>query len=246
MTVPSAELDAPSAVRWGMGDALAGWFIAASAAALLGAVSVALAGYDSQDVEADRLPLWLTLIQSPFLWIGFIGVPLFVAFTKGRGPRRDFGLHLQPIDVPVAAAVGVAAQLILVPLVSAPFIWLSNTDPDKLGEPAQKLADKVVGAPSITLLVLIVAIGAPVAEELFFRGLLLRSIQNRFGVAWAVAGSALAFGITHFQPVQLPALAAAGACFALLAVRTGRLGPAIVAHMAFNATTVIHLIWIAR
>ncbi|MCU1497353.1 MAG: Abortive infection protein [Acidimicrobiales bacterium] len=245
-TVPSADVDAPVPPRWGMGDALAGWMIAVATASVLGAATVALAGYDTRDIEADRLPLWLTLIQSPFLWIGFIGVPLVVAATKGAGLRRDFDLRLTAVDVPIAAAVGVLAQLVLVPLVSLPFIWLSGVDADKLGEPAQNLADKVVGAPSIALLVVIVAIGAPLAEEIFFRGLVLRSIQKRFGVAWAVVGSSVAFGVTHLQPLQLPALAAAGACFALLAIRTGRLGPAIVAHIAFNATTVVNLIWIAR
>ena len=64
-------------------------------------------------------------------------------------------------------------------------------------------------------------------------------------MVWAVVATAVVFGATHFQPLQLLALAGAGAVFALLAVRFDRLGPAIIAHMAFNAVTVINLLWLA-
>ena len=38
---------------------------------------------------------------------------------------------------------------------------------------------------------LIVVVGAPIAEELFFRGLLLRSIEKRFSIVWAIVGSSV-------------------------------------------------------
>lgn len=243
--VPEPQVDTPPSVRWGIGDAVGGWFVAVSGAAILGAASLAWAGYDQADVEAERLPLWLTLIQSPFLWFGFIGVPVLVAATRGRGFVEDFRFRIKPVDVGVGAVLGVIAQLVVVPLVTLPFLWLTDTDAAKLGEPAEKLADKVGGAPSVLLFVAIIAIGAPLAEEIFFRGLLLRSLENRFGSGLAIVLSSLVFGITHFELLQLPALAAAGLIFAVLAVKTDRLGPAIVAHMAFNLTTIVNLVWIA-
>ena len=82
---------------------------------------------------------------------------------------------------------------------------------------------------------------APVVEELFFRGLLLRSMVQRWGTRVGVVGSSVIFGATHFQAIQFPALALAGLLFAVLAVRAGRLGPAIAAHAGFNAATVIVL-----
>ena len=36
----------------------------------------------------------------------------------------------------------------------------------------------------------------------------------------------------------------AGAVFGLLVIRSGRLGPAIIAHMAFNISTVVVLLWV--
>ncbi len=118
-----------------------------------------------------------------------------------------------------------------------------GTDAEDLGKLARELGDKADSSMGVVLLFVIVAVGAPIAEELFFRGLVLRSFENRFGTAWAVVGSSVFFGATHFQPLQFAALTAAGAIFALLTVRTGRLGPAIVAHMAFNAVTVVGVVW---
>jgi membrane protease YdiL (CAAX protease family) len=50
------------------------------------------------------------------------------------------------------------------------------------------------------------------------------------------------FAATHFQLLQLPALALAGALFGVLAHRAGRLGPAIAAHIVFNMTAVVTLL----
>ena len=92
------------------------------------------------------------------------------------------------------------------------------------------------------LLVLVTVVMAPVVEELFFRGLVLRSAERRWGTAWAIAFSSLLFGITHFEPLQLPPLALFGAIAAILTVRTGRLGPAIWAHVGFNALAIATLL----
>ena len=244
-TVPlDASDDAVPAPRWGLGDVVLGWGIAVVAATFLGFASISLAGYNQADIDADRLPLWLTIIQSPFLWVGFFGVPIWAARAKGYGVVADFRLRIRAMDVPIATAIGVLTQLVIVALVTYPVLWLTGTDADKLGEPARQLSDKVSGAGGTFLFVLIVVIGAPIAEELFFRGLFLRSLENRFGTTWAVVGSSVAFGATHFQALQFPALTAAGLVFALIVVKTNRLGASMVCHMAFNATTVVNLLWI--
>ncbi|MBA2438666.1 MAG: CPBP family intramembrane metalloprotease [Acidimicrobiia bacterium] len=86
------------------------------------------------------------------------------------------------------------------------------------------------------------AVAAPLFEELFYRGLWLRAVERRWGTGWAVVTSSLVFGLIHFQVYDLPALIGFGLVVAVLAVRTGRLGPAIWAHVAFNLTAVISLL----
>jgi len=73
----------------------------------------------------------------------------------------------------------------------------------------------------------------------------LRSLQRRFGDVWAVAGSAVVFGLAHFEPLQLPALVALGVILGMLAVSTKRLGPSIFTHAGFNLVTMIAL-WLRR
>jgi hypothetical protein len=125
--------------------------------------------------------------------------------------------------------------------VSWPVLQLLGKDSDDLEKPARELADKAHG-PGVLLLVLVVVVGAPLIEELFFRGLTLRSVTRRFGAPAGVVGSAVLFGLTHFEPLQLPALVVFGLLAAFLARRSGRLGPAIWAHVAFNLTAVIQLL----
>ncbi len=60
--------------------------------------------------------------------------------------------------------------------------------------------------------------------------------------AVAIGTTALVFGASHFLLLQLPGLVLAGALFGVLAHRAGRLGPAIVAHVAFNMVTVVALL----
>ena len=89
---------------------------------------------------------------------------------------------------------------------------------------------------------ILVAIAAPIIEELFFRGLLLRAIEKRSGPTWALWVSSLIFGAVHLQLLQLPALTLIGLVLGWLTLRYGRLGPAIWAHIAFNSVATITLL----
>jgi membrane protease YdiL (CAAX protease family) len=95
------------------------------------------------------------------------------------------------------------------------------------------------------ILAVAAVLGAPLFEELLFRGVVLHALL-RWGKAAAVAGSSLLFGCTHLNAelarsenlLVVVSTAATGAVLAWVALRTGRLGPAIVAHSAFNLVAV--------
>lgn len=228
--------------RWGLGDAVVGWLIGFVAAGIFGVLVFQAAGYE---VGGDDVPLWLFAVSNIPLWIAFVAVPVVVARTKGNGWIQDFHVAIKAWDVPLGIVVGIASQLILVPLISLPLLELLGRSVDDLSKPAQELADKANGAGGALLFFLIVGLFAPIAEELFFRGLVFRSFEKRWGQWWALAGSSLVFGATHFQALQFLPLVAVGAVFGYLVIRTGRLGPAVLAHMAFNTTTVVTLLWIS-
>ena len=58
----------------------------------------------------------------------------------------------------------------------------------------------------------------------------------------AVAIGTAVFAAAHFEPLQFPALFVFGLVAAVLATRTGRLGPGIWAHLAFNGFAVYSLL----
>ena len=75
---------------------------------------------------------------------------------------------------------------------------------------------------------------APFAEEYLFRGLLFRALDREWGGWRAVLGSAAFFAIYHGPLSWLP-VGLLGVANALLFKKTGRLAPAIVLHMVYNA-----------
>ena len=175
--------------------------------------------------------------------VGFSVV--LVATVLYAGPPRAGAvsgrlvLRFRWADLPVGVVIGAAIQLVLVPALYLPFGGL--VDDDQLSGPARDLFDGLHGAGLVAMAVGVIVV-APVVEELFFRGLLLGAMRRRWGTVAAVAGSSMVFGATHFQPLQFPALALAGAVFAMAAVRSGRLGPAVAVHAGFNATTFVALV----
>lgn len=242
----SGSTEATPEPRWGMADVVAA-FVIAQFASLVGFSLFAMAkGVPATELSTESLTIAETaLLQIP-LWAGLLGVPLLSARFRGNGPRRDFGLWSTFSDVPVGLAIGVASQLVLVPIVMLPVLLLTDTDEEAIEAPARELTERATDADAggfgILLLVLVVVVAAPLAEEVFFRGMLQRTLARSMSIWPAMIVTSLVFGISHFQPLQFPALAAFGLVLSVLAHRTGRLGRSIWAHVGFNATTIVALL----
>lgn len=236
---PSTTSD-QTAPTWGLPDAAIGWLVAYVFAMLAGAIVLGAGGYLE---TADDAPLTWTMAASVPLWIAFVAVCVVVADRKGHGWIRDFHVAIKAVDVPIGVVAGVLSQFVLVVVISWPILKISGQSAEDLAKPAQDLADKVNGVGGSLLFMVVVGVIAPFAEELFFRGLVFRALEKRWNRWWALGLSSAAFAFTHFQLLQFLPLAAAGAVFGYLVIRTDRLGPAIVAHMAFNLSTVAVLLW---
>jgi membrane protease YdiL (CAAX protease family) len=230
--------DQRAPVRWGLGDAAAGWAIAQLGGLVVGSIVLSAKGVD----DFDQLSLGWVAVAQLGLWGGLLGVPLVVSRLKGNGPVSDYGFRSEGWDPAVGFIWGLVTQAVLIPLLYLPIFWLSDLNSDELQEPARGLTDRATDPVGVVLLVLIVGIGAPIVEEIFYRGLLQRSLERRIGPWPAIFVGAVLFGASHFQGPQLPALVLFGVVLGLLAQRTGRLGAPIAAHMVFNLTTVIWLV----
>lgn len=236
---PAPSLPEP---RWGIGEAALGWLAAQLGAAIMLSLVLGITGE-----KLDDLSLGLVVIAQIGLWAGFLGAPWLASRFKGNGMVADFGLRERRRDIVPdvlnGTFWGLFSQFVLIPLLYIPIFLLTTLDVDDLTETSRDLTDRATDGFSVVMLVLIVVIGAPLFEELFWRGLTLRAIEKRFGTWPGVVASGVLFGASHLNaPLQMPGLMVFGVVLGVLTVRSGRLAPAVAAHMAFNLATVVVLL----
>jgi membrane protease YdiL (CAAX protease family) len=209
-----------------------------------GLVVAVLAGMGIDVTSGDGpLPLPVLFAVLPVSWLAMVGWPWWVSRTKGTGSlARDFGVAIRWVDVLVGVGVGLVA-LVVAAAVALVFSAVS-------GETPPTNTDIVSVGPSqpgmLLLLFVFIAIGTPIAEEIFFRGLVLGATRKRWGTTIGVITSAVFFGAWHIQDTLAGwafvggVTAAYGVLFALSRVWCeGRIGAAIVAHIVVNGVTVL-------
>jgi membrane protease YdiL (CAAX protease family) len=208
--------------------------------AAVGQASGQIATGQALDISVPP-PLWLTALMQVPLWLSLAAIPIWFAVTRGRGVVADLGLRMKAIDVPVGLAIGVASQLLMVPAL----YWLifKAIGTKDVSAEARALTDRATDPLSILLVFVVVAIGAPIAEEIYFRGFAQRTFSRKVRPHWAILFSSFFFAASHLQPLQFPALFVFGLILGYLAWRTGRLGTAIWAHLGFNTVTAAALLF---
>jgi CAAX protease family protein len=177
-------------------------------------------------------------------------VALMVLYLNARHPawRRIVGF---PSRTRVVREIrwGAIAGLILYPAVL--FIGnvvLAPLFRDAFGQEV-KAPDQLSSALSVTgkVLAAVLAIGvAPIAEELFFRGILFRSLRDRYGFWVGAFASSLLFGLVHYVPspwhdalLLESVMVFSGLGFAWIYERRGNLVAGMAAHAIFNAIGII-------
>jgi membrane protease YdiL (CAAX protease family) len=179
----------------------------------------------------------MTVLSILCLWIPFVIMLIFVSRRWGQGHfQNDYKVRTRWIDL-AGLPLGIASQLVLVPAIYWPLqrVWPDTFSSDEIEQRARDLWDKAHGG-WIVVLVLVVALGAPIIEELVYRGLILQALQSRLNDWLALVIAAAWFALIHLQPVELPGLFAFALVLGICFQRTGRLGMSVFAHIAFNAT----------
>ena len=236
MSVRTPDVDAPgpSALPPAVGGYAAAWMLGQLLFLVVASVADATGAVDL--VEGDPIPIPLLFIGTSVSWAVYIGMLWWLSQREGTGSfRRDYGLAFDWRDL-AGLPVGVAAQLVLLPLVYWPLneLWPGTFNEDKLSENAEELVDRANGI-GVPLLIVMVVVAAPLVEELVYRGLLQGALVRRIGRLSGLVVAAAFFALIHFRPVEYPGLFVAGLVFGACALVAGRLGPAIAAHIGFNA-----------
>lgn len=191
------------------------------------------------DAELPRVIMVVSLGQFAVMYLGL----KWLSSNRGTGDfKEDFHLHVRASDFPFFLyGVGVlfVSGLILAGILAAFDIEQPTQEVVEAAQGAERYGEKLV-------IVLIIAIVAPILEEMLFRGALLDALKARMSLNGAIWTTGVVFGLVHLaDPATLllvPALIGLGVILGFVRERGGgSLSRPILMHMGFNAVTATFL-----
>jgi len=206
----------------------------------LGALVVVPFGGSVHSLEA------LCLSQA-WLWLSLIVACKVAVVRHGTGSLRDLGLaRLSWRQVGLGTLVGVVMRFVAGALAIALYELFPKEQWRDSAAPGTAI-DR--NAMSIIVLTLILVVGAPFFEELFFRGLVQGAFTSRTGARFALFAQAVCFGAVHYRigmnlaqtTVTVVTIALVGGVLGSLRWHAEKLGPGMVAHGVFNAIAALVL-----
>ena len=212
----------------------------------LGAIALAVGLSVAVDAVLDDQFLVTFVAAQLALWAGLLLTCVFVSrrYASNR-LLEDYALSFRAIDLARGAVLSIIARVVAIPLIVPLVILLDLDSRDSLND----LKDVARGPVGTTITVIFLIIGAPLVEELFFRGLLQRSLESRFAPPVAIGIQAVLFGLAHLtlpldaaNAVVFAGTAVAGVALGISAWRYHRLGPGIVAHSLFNLVPAVLIV----
>ncbi len=173
-------------------------------------------------------------------WIVLAGWPVLCTARRGNGPILDLGLRLTWHDARWGALGGLVA--LLAAGIAASITQLFAPDlTSTAADAAAEIQDS--GRFVLILFALIVMVGAPIVEELFFRGLFYGAVRKSGASAvWTIVITAVVFAAFHVEPVRFFVLLPTGLVLGWVRWKTGSTGAAMVTHGLVNAPGAILLL----
>ncbi|HET7454093.1 MAG TPA: CPBP family intramembrane glutamic endopeptidase [Solirubrobacterales bacterium] len=212
--------------NWGAGTALVGVLVALAAGVALGIPAV-IAGHKD---GGDLTTLGNVGVQLATA-LGFLLVPMAIAAQRGASGMeilRRLGVRrFRPSALKwMAAAVGAY-------LVFATFYSLLIVQPEQ--------KDIAEGFGAWPVQVLLIAIAAPISEEICFRGMLFGGLRRSLARIPAALLAGLVFGGLHALTgvSAVPPLMVFGFILSLLYEKTGSIVPGILLHMLNNCVALL-------
>jgi len=186
----------------------------------------------------DASPLVLLSVQG----VSSLAAVAALSWFRGtRSWRDDYGFVIQPRHV-WGIAAGMALQ-VGVALLTLPLVRLLSEDEGPQQEIARVAAS--LSGLEIGLFALLVAVIAPVFEEIVYRGMLLGRLMKTMSRHRAVLISSGVFAATHLLDpnavLVVPGLFIVGLALGYLALRAGNIGLPIFVHMGTNGLAVLLL-----
>ena len=197
----------------------------------LGAINLALRESEGPP-ERDILYKYSTAAGNAVFYAILLGVLLLIA--RGLDWKEVFALRRPPSLV---GAVGwMALGLVVILIADVVLSQFLDAGKEQGVVPKQWEASH---AGAFVANFIVIAVLAPVVEELIFRGFGVTAVSALVGPAATVLWIGLAFGVWHGLVIAFPALATLGAVFAFVRLQTRSVYPSMVMHALFNGVTLI-------
>jgi uncharacterized protein len=227
---------------WGLGDVV----ITLMSALTLGiVVSSLVVATQHGSLDGATAQAWLSIPLLVVPWLGLAGWPIYVSRTRGNGPVLDFGLRLTWRAVGIGVAGGIAAFTLATVVGEIEIKILGHGFSASVENLAQKTTAGSAGA--IWVLAVLTAFGAPIVEEIAFRGLTYGAFVKRgLPVIYAVAWTTVIFALFHFEFVRLPVLLVIGAFLGAVRAYTGQTSASMISHMVVNIPGAIAILALAH
>jgi membrane protease YdiL (CAAX protease family) len=227
-SAPAQDAEPPVGATWSLLEVLLVGLIAIGLLSILVTVIGGLVGDPDRALVFSALATGLAFGAATLVWVLALHREQFPALglTSGR-PWRDVAYGL---------VVGVALYALLIFVVAPLLLFLASLVFGEVVPPNQ--AELLLPPRPDEVEASVAAVGAvvaaPLGEELFFRGLLFRSLRRRFRFWVSAVVSAAAFGLVHVLPLLIPLMFVVGIALAYVFERRGSLLASIAAHAAFN------------
>ncbi len=178
----------------------------------------------------ERRALALGLLVAD--WAGMLGLVVVFAWVVRQPVRDVLRVRHAPARAWLGAAlVGASAWT----AVSALSQWINPAPKEVLEQMRRMLID---GRGLLATLGL-VAFTPAVCEEALFRGPILRGLRSQLSPAASVLLTGLLFGIFHLDATRVLPASILGALLSLIALQSGSIMPAMLAHFLNNSILVI-------
>jgi uncharacterized protein len=184
---------------------------------------------------------WPVLVYVTILAVVGYGPSLWWCWYVSRrwGSGRladDVGLRARWSDLGWGPLIWIGA--VMCQIVVAAFVLATRVPTSSNTE---GIGDLQADRSYVIALLVTAVIAAPLVEEMVFRGVVLRGLLSRFGVAVSIGLQAVLFGVAHIDPVRgmgnvglAVILSAVGVALGTAAYLLRRIGPTILAHAIFN------------
>ena len=217
---------------------LGAWAVAYLGAGVVSAVVVGLTGH--LDTPAHSVPTWAMAVSIIAMWLTMLTLLHRFVPSMPTLSVASVRMWFRAKDVVIGIPLGIATQVVLVNAVNWPLhkIWPETFNSDEVTRRATELVDNATGI-WLVVLALVVVIGAPIVEEVVYRGTLQPVLVGAWGTVVGIGVVAVVFAAIHQSGVEFPGLLAVALVFGIARHRAGRLGISIVTHMAFNATALV-------